>query len=242
MGSDPRRRQKKQERRNAKRKEKKHQLVRHQSAGLADRLADAARYPVLDCWITDSLEEQGLGQVLLSRELPNGSVAVACFLVDRFCLGVKDAFGEVLGRFSYDGKYRRRGADLSPRSVPPADARKLLEQAVAYAHGIGLAPHPDYARALALFGPVQAADSQAEFEFGKDGQPFFIAGPHDTPQFCRQILAILTNTCGAGNFHYLLPLSGPEAAALPDALRRVEPPLLGHDEEAEEEEDDAGGG
>jgi hypothetical protein len=182
MAADPKKRQKKLEKRAAKRKEKKHQVARVQSAGLPAQLTAAARLPVLNCWIGDSLESQGLGPVGLSRVFPNGQVAVALFLVDRFCLGVKDAFEEVLSRADYDNKYVRRMATQSPaHSVKPAEARKLLEEAVAYARGLGLAPHPDYARAMLLFGDVNPAESDATFEFGKDGKPFFISGPTTRP-------------------------------------------------------------
>src|SRR5262245_10068756 len=182
MPADPKKRQKKLEKRAAKRKEKKHQVIRVQSAGLPAQLSAAARFPVLNCWIGNTLESQGLGPVLLSRVFPNGQVAVALFLVDRYCLGVKDAFGEVLSRADYDNKYLRKMASTSPsRSVSPAEARKFLEEAVAYAQGLGLAPHPDYARALLLFGDVNPADSDATFTFGKDRKPFFINGPNDTP-------------------------------------------------------------
>src|SRR6266702_451246 len=98
MATDPKKRQKKLERRSAKRKEKRHHLVKEQNAGLPERLRDAAKFPVLHCWIGDAIREQGIGWVVLSRQLSNGSVAVASFLVDSYCLGVKDAFGEVLGR------------------------------------------------------------------------------------------------------------------------------------------------
>ena len=210
MRTDPRKRQKKQERRAAKRKEKKHDLVRQQSAGLPERLAAAARYPVLHCSIGDRLADQGMGSVLLSRELPGGQVAVAVFLVDRYCLGVKDTHMEILGRSSYESKYvRKMGSEMPSHDVPPAEAFKLLTEAVAYARSLGLPPHPDYAKARLLFGDVNPADSSAEFEFGKDGKPFFIAGPHDTPERCRRILATLTNSCGPGGFHYLLPMGGP---------------------------------
>src|SRR4051812_12775178 len=104
MATNPRKRQKKLERRTAKRKEKKHLEVRSQSGGLTERLSAAARCPVLNCWISETLQTQGLGSVVLSRELPNGQVAVASFLVDRYCLGVKDAFAEVLHRTDYDAK------------------------------------------------------------------------------------------------------------------------------------------
>ncbi len=244
MGSDPRKRQKKLERRAAKRKEKKHLLVREQSAGLPERLTAAARFPVLYCGIGESLEPEGIAWVLLSRELPNGQVAAASFLVDRYCLGVKNVFAEVLGRSAYNSKYvQRMRSDMALRSVAPAEARKLLEEAVAYARGLGLSPHPDYPKALLLFGDVNPAESDARFEFGKDGQPFFVAGPNDTPERCQQIMAILRDTCGPGRFHYLLPVPGGDFGKAipsyfgPGKLRMIGPEEVADEEHMEEPED-----
>jgi len=209
MANDPRKRQKKMERRAAKRKEKKHVQVREQSSGLNERLRAAVAFPILHCWITDSVEKEGIGWVVLSRELPHGSVAVVSFLVDRYCLGVKDVFAEILLRPAYDSKYlRKMTTDMPSRNVAPAEARKLLEEAVAYARGIGLSPHPDYAKTMVLFGNVNAADSDARFEFGKDGKPLFIGGPNDSLERCKQIVAILSKTCGSGQFDYIVPLAG----------------------------------
>lgn len=211
MTTDPRKHQKKLERRTAKRKEKKQLVIREQNTPITERLNDAAQFPVLDCRISDSLQDSGIGWVLLSRELPGRQVAVAAFLVDRYCLGIKNALGEVLSRPEYNNKYlRKMASDAASHSVPPADARKLIDEAIAYADRLGLHPHPDYFKALPLFGSINAAESNAHFEFGKDGKPFFFAGPHDTPERCRQILGVLNDSCGPGNFHYVLPLTGRE--------------------------------
>jgi hypothetical protein len=212
MGSDPRKRQKKLERRTAKRKEKRHEVVRQQARGITERLTAAAKYPVLDCWIAKSIAEQGLGPVLLSRELPGGRVAVAVFLVDSYCLGVKDTWMEVLDRPSYAEKYQRKWLQRTPvREAPPAEACKLLHDAVAYADSLGLRPHADYPTAMLLFAGVDPAGSDAVFEFGKDGKPLFVAGPNDTPARCKQILAAMNNTLGGPDkFHYMLPISADE--------------------------------
>jgi hypothetical protein len=211
MTADPRKRQKKLERRAAKRSEKKHKLVRAQPAGLADRMAAAAKYPPLHAWIPDVLETEGIASVLFSRELPNGMVAVAVFLVDRYCLGVKDALANVLTRSAYEGQFVREMRSQFPaRDVSPACVRKLVEAAVAYAGNLGFAPHPDYHKAKMLFGAVDAGDCAEEFEFGKDGKPFFVAGPHDSLARCRQIVSILNHKCGPGGFEYFVPLAGPE--------------------------------
>jgi hypothetical protein len=201
MPGDPRKRQKKLERRAARRKEKKHSVARTQSAGLPGQLSAASKYPVLNCWIS---EQQGMGTLHLSREFPNGQVAVASFLVDRYCLGIKDAWAEVLPRPAYEEKYLRMRTGLPKRLLDPAEARKYLEEAADYAQSIGLSPHSDYRKALLLFGDIDPAASDATFEFGKDGKPLFIAGPYDSAERCRQIVAILTKHCGPDGFHYVI--------------------------------------
>ncbi len=201
MPGDPRKRQKKLERRAARRKQKKHSVARLQSAGLPGQLSAASKYPVLNCWI---IGHEGMGSLHLSREFPNGEVAVASFLVDRYCLGIKDAWGEVVPRATYEEKYLRMPAQVPPRRLDPAEARKYLEEAADYAASIGLSPHPDFRKALLLFGDIDPAASDATFEFGKDGKPFFIAGPYDSAERCRQIVAILTNHCGPDGFHYII--------------------------------------
>src|SRR5437016_6170830 len=108
MSIDPRKKQKQQERRAAKRKAKQHHLTREKHAGLPERLSAAAEYPILHCWATTDVWTKGLGWVCLSRVLPNSSVAFAVFLVDRYCLGVKNAMADITSRFEYDSRVVRK--------------------------------------------------------------------------------------------------------------------------------------
>jgi hypothetical protein len=213
MAKDPRKRQRKLERRSAKRKEKKHHLVREAQAGLGERLTAASKYPVLPVRVTENLWTEGLGQVILARELPGGQVALAVFLVDRYCLGVKDAFGRIISRYEYDSEYvRRLRSEFAWREVSPATARKFVEDAAAYAHELGFEPHPDYQKASLLFGDIDAGQATEQLEFGKDGKPMFIAGPYDTPQRCQYIIKTLTRTRGPGQFHFATPVSSTEGS------------------------------
>jgi hypothetical protein len=207
MAVDPRKRQKQLQRRAAKRKDKHQLVVREKLAGIPERLAAASKYPILDCWITTSLWKQGIGWVCLSRDLPNGFVAYAIFLVDRYCLGVKNVVMNVASRFAYDSKVVR-DARSAREAVHPAKARKLLEDAVAYAQSLGLPPHADYARAVRIFGDIDSAECTETFEFGKDGKPFFIAGPNDTPERCHRIMNALQQATGPGGSDFLIPVAG----------------------------------
>ena len=234
MATDPRKRQKKLARLAARRKEKRHEHIREQQAGIAGQMAAAARYPILHCWVMENLWSNGMGQVLLSRELPGGRVAVSVFLVDRYCLGVKNAFAVVVGRFSYDSKFTRETrSQFATEDFPPVAARKLVEGAVAYAQSLGFPPHPDYHKAKLIFGDIDAGECLQEFEFGKDGKPIFIAGPHDGPQRCKAIIAQLERKLGQDDFQYLVPVSGADdIAALEEGLPGEARPI-GPDETGE---------
>lgn len=206
MTRDSRKHQKQKERRNAKRKIKRRDLVRRESAGIAERLRRFSAAPILHCCVHVELWEAGIGNVLLSRELVNGDVAFASFLVDIYCLGVKDAFADVLSRKEYDERIYERTTAVS-HDWKPACARKLVESAVAYAQDLGLSPHPDYRKSAPIFGSIDASECADEFQFGQNGKPYFFAGPHDSPERCAQVVNILRNRLGDDGFHFTYPAS-----------------------------------
>ena len=85
----------------------------------------------------------------------------------------------------------------------PSYARKLLREAAAWAATLGFTPHRDFAAAERLFGDVDADASDATFTFGREGKPFYMSGPNDTPAQSRQRMAQLTKAVGAGNFDFI---------------------------------------
>ena len=251
MAVDPRKRQKKKSSAEAKRKLKRHQLVKAKNVGVGEHLALAAKYPVIDSWVTTDLWDQGMGYVCLARELPNGSVGFTLFLVDRFCLGVKNALAAIKSRFELDTQLRQIRSQFTVTEVSPATARKFVESAVAYAQSLGFPPHPDYQKAKFIFGDINPAEATEELEFGKDGKPFFISGPHDTPQRCKRIMATLARNAGPGKFDAIFHL-GKGLSLLPhdpqsESMELLDPEVdedldgeevgLSEDEDAVERED-----
>ncbi len=116
---------------------------------------------------------------------------MAC-LVDMYCLGVKDVAFNVTTRSQYDWQiYTKLVEGYEVVNLEPAAARKLVEGAVQYASEAGLPPHGDYRKTECIFGDIDASACAEEFTYGKDGQPFFFAGPHDSPTRCRQIITAL---------------------------------------------------
>ena len=64
------------------------------------RLEAASRAPILHCCYLKALWEVGIGNVLVSRLLSSGEVAFVVFLVDVYCLGVKNLFLNIVPRAS----------------------------------------------------------------------------------------------------------------------------------------------
>ena len=83
MTLDEKRRQKKLAKRAAKRKVQRAGKQLKSSAASGHSPAQTARFPIYACLVPDNLFELGLGNVVLSRSLPSGDLAVAGFLLDR---------------------------------------------------------------------------------------------------------------------------------------------------------------
>jgi hypothetical protein len=169
--------------------------------GQTRQVAVAARAPVKACIVSDGLFVEGMGQLVLARTLPSGMVAASFFLIDVWCLGVKDAFFAVMT----PQKFGDRKDELSRQQpfidIDPSIARKLLHDAAVYAAGFGLAPSEDFAQAEAIFGDIPMA--MKTFPFGKNGKPFFISGPHDSPTRIRRILDTLAKRVGPDGFDFI---------------------------------------
>jgi hypothetical protein len=152
------------------------------------------------------LFETGCGYVVVSRFKGDGRVETGFFMLDIYCLGVKDAgFSQFrddadLKKSLLDPLFR----DEEPTPLTPDAARKLVEGAVAYARGFGFAPSADFKKAGRVFGGISSADCEEEFVFGKDGKPFYIQGPSEQPASRDRILRLLEASCGPGGYEYLV--------------------------------------
>jgi hypothetical protein len=168
----------------------------------ARQIGDASLAPVGTCVMSERLFDDGIGWVVLARTLPSGQVGASFFLVDAWCLGVKDAFFRVMSRRMFEERMGESRQERALVKVDPSVARKLLHDAAAFAGSFGLAPSTDFAEAEALFGDIPLATKT--FPFGKDGKPFYVSGPNDSPARIRRIMDTLATCAGRGEFNYLV--------------------------------------
>jgi hypothetical protein len=184
--------------------------------GVATPKSEAA---LAGCWISDNWaagltvrghpewpgiqatedSESGLLGVVVARE--HGSSVSACgYLVDVWCLGVKNCNGpKTMDRRKLPDFARKIFNAFSQPPVPaPLElARHVVFGAVDYAHSLGFEPHPDFAKCAGLLGEW---NSSSDITFGRDGVPTYIEGPHDNT---FRIMATLRKTVGDDNFHYI---------------------------------------
>ncbi len=170
----------------------------------ASQMAAVADSPIHEALVPTNLSELGIGNLLLSRSLPDGRLAVGGFLLDLFCLGIKDAFAVILARDEYARRKSGWSASASFQPIEPACFRKLVEGGVAYARDLGFSPHADYTAASQIFGDLDSAACPRRFEYGRDGKPFYVSGPHETAAQVRAIVEQLERRLGTGNFDYLV--------------------------------------
>jgi Domain of unknown function (DUF1841) len=168
--------------------------------GLAGEVRRAAARPLHACLVQDSIFESGMGMVFLSRKTGGRDLALSGFLVDAYCLGVKDAMFRELDEDQMQELFDAAGATAPLTPVDPPYARKLLRDAAAYAQSLGLQPHPDYATAELLFGDVAADACDVVFEFGLEGRPFYVPGPGESPTQVRRRLDRLSRRLGHDGF------------------------------------------
>jgi hypothetical protein len=173
-------------------------------SGLVGRVQFAARFPVALCVMPSELFEIGIGHVVIGRELPSGLLACGFFLVDVFCLGVKDAHFAEMEPDQVHAFLAASDGTQTFVDVAPACACKLIEGAVDYADDLDLAPAKDFGVVQAIFGDIEPDACSDTFTFGKDGKPFYVPGPLDTPARIRAVTLALQNRLGVDGSNRLI--------------------------------------
>lgn len=170
--------------------------------------------------------EKGLGHVIVVRKKSPERVDAGIFLVDAYCLGVRDAFlfegteAEFRERFIE----QQEEGENSFREMPAAYGRKFVEEAVAYARRLGFAPHRSYKKAARVFGGLKAAPDLGRFSFGSEGKPLYVQSQYHSADDARRIIGKLHRVCGEGNYHYIVAADDHDADDEDDAEGSEEEP------------------
>ncbi|HRI28307.1 MAG TPA: hypothetical protein PK239_02320 [Chitinophagales bacterium] len=164
----------------------------------------AAKLPWGKCYITETWKEVGMANVLMVRQMGGSKLLVGFYLIDIFCLGVKDTYckwrleeDELQEWLTYLQEHDQAMVEKSPDLL-----QNIIYGAVEYAESIGISPHKDFSITEYILDPADEIPF-IEIEFGKEGKPFYYAGPHDNAQL---IIEKLTKKLGPDNFHAVIPI------------------------------------
>ncbi len=204
-------RQKKLARKKAKRKAtkagKKSSGMLGGSFAKGKQMALLANSPVHECYCGAGLFEQGMGTAIFSRKIPDGDIGMGIFLLDAYCMGVKNAIFVVLNPKDCATKIEEFSGNDNLENIHPSCARKIIEGCVDYGSKLGFKPHYDYGIAKKIFGDADPDVCPNTYEFGKDGKPFYISGPNESPAKIKKIKARLIKKLGPDGFHFMNPAS-----------------------------------
>jgi len=169
---------------------------------LPARVLRAAHAPIQHCFLTESVFDIGMGTLVLARGATPHQIALSSFLIDVFCLGIKDVMFESVEREVFEMYMEATDAGSPMISVDPSYARKLLRDLAAWSQSIGFAPHRDFAAVERIFGDMSIDASDTVFRFGRDGKPVYIPGPNDTAPLIQRRIAQLRKYLGDDGFGF----------------------------------------
>jgi hypothetical protein len=170
-------------------------------------IRSARTFPLIECLITRGWQTDTtlLTQIVVAREQPNQGVVFGVYLLDRACLGLKNTFCNAdFSRTRYQQEVITKVASATPlEKCPPELAHQLIYQAIDYAAQFGFKPQKDFKWSQFVLESRGVLPEPYSLTFGKNGRPFFVAGPYDNVQ---AILAKLDATAGPDNYVYVVHL------------------------------------
>ena len=177
---------------------------------IAAQNAELQRTPdVVECWVNPGWHEGltfephpdwpikpsavegsgGLATVMVVRPEKRSRSAVCVYLVDTFCLGVKNVIGPETVSNNRLHKLRYTtfaGYEELAVHAPLELAQHLVFGAVEYARGLGFEPHPDFTTAAEHLG---SWSGHCPIQFGDNGSALYIQGPYDDFESIARTLA-----------------------------------------------------
>jgi hypothetical protein len=167
----------------------------------------AQTYPIFECLISSNWQKSNMDliQILIARTQPDGAICFGSYLIDKLCLGVKNTLAKAdVSLSTYETKVRtttfRAG---TPIACSPELAHQMIYASIDYAKQFGFSPEKDFATSQYLLAPRGELPETYNITFGKNGKPFFIAGPYDN---AKEIIKQLEATAGLGNYDYVMPM------------------------------------
>ena len=174
----------------------------------ANYIKQAARkVPVYECLINEGWEEGGMAQIFIARKKQHGNIILGVYIVDTFCLGLKNTmFQHNMSEIEYELHKREisRNTNMDWKKLPSNTCFNIIYGAIEYAEDLGFMPNKDFSTTEYILDDVESLEFE-DIEFGRDGKPYYFAGPYDDTS---RVIAKLKKAVGEGNFEVIMPMGG----------------------------------
>ncbi len=160
-----------------------------------------ALFPLYGCFVGNNWKTECKTHVIVIRSLPTGDFLVSGYLLDLWCLGIKDAFlktfvtQEELIKILTITKEDCNGIS----EITYEDARSVILGSLKYAESLGFEPHKDWQEAQHMIEPHRSFENK--FTFGHNGKPYYVSGPYDDDQKIKDVMKKVDAAGGESIIH-----------------------------------------
>lgn len=153
-------------------------------------MRDKARtLPIGKCYISPEWQKTGLAHIVVTRQRPSGNIVMGAFLVDTFCLGVKDAdFNANLSASEFDDYLQKMGVYLGIEEIGYNEAHNIIYGAIAFAEEGGISPSKEFQLAQYALEEDTEEVPLIEYEFGRNGKHFLVINANGSEKRYLDIL------------------------------------------------------
>jgi hypothetical protein len=167
------------DRRRKKRKQKQRNMQRARGGSPYRRIGEAGLE--IACYINRNWHESGQAAIHCLRRTPDGGHALAAFLVDLWCVGLKDAWGRLeitAAQFKENFLVRYRD-EIDLARVDLEVVKRLVAGAIRFSKQNGMRLPRRYERWTAMLGDLGDIDTADLSDFGVNGGLLYIGRVDD---------------------------------------------------------------
>jgi hypothetical protein len=157
----------------------------------------ARNLPVGKCFINEGWAETGFASIVVSRNHINGNYTFAVYLVDLFCLGVKDTFYDFNVNTEFTDLLDKLKSQQQMEEIDYPLAHNIIYGGVEYAEDLGFKPHKNFEVSQFVLEEDDERVELIDVQFGLNGKPAVLFGKEKHP---ANTIATLEHTVGKGNF------------------------------------------
>ncbi len=163
----------------------------------------ARNLEIIECLINEGWQEGGLAQIMVARKHKTGNITMGLFLVDTFCLGVKNTFFRFnISEYVYND-FKEEVFKGESVEIDYTLAHNIIYGALEFAEEYGFYPDKSFSNVTKYILDDDEDVDIIDLEFGKDGKPFLVITDENEPY--KKYLSILDESAGPGNYTFMLP-------------------------------------